>query len=789
MKTERAPKILLLVLSIIILLATGSIAVVADGQAAKTEGAIYQRVAGMNDAEVRDLLITEMKEQEATAGKVTSEEIPGPGAPLGALLNILGRQSDHSQNQLRELADKIPNLVTDFYRVFLKLGSYNSPQGALINILWVLFFISIGLTADMAVNRLLRKRFDHISSTNLVDRGLSDGTMAISEKFIASIVMILPAIIGLFVFFITAYAGYFTFFWVDLPFLNLFFLAILLIVTIIRAITILATMVFEPYLHRIRIVPLSSATALSCYRCIVWTLGYIVVVLVFGVVIYRIGAQPETVIWVQLCAATVLLAVTAVAVVIYRKDITAYILKPSQEDTDPPSWGKKNFAAIWHFLALFYLAILWFLMIASVLGQGTHTNGAFIISFFILPIWVLADLLLQWVVKYIMVSLKLCGESSVAQPTADMDGSDEQHQGRELFLKTKLYSRLILVLAVGLWVASLWGYTIPFISGLSGVLFNSLIIMTVALVFWQFISSWLERKISESVPESSSSNDGVDDEWGAAATQGRAYTLLPIIRSFIASILVVMVTLTILSSVGVNIGPLLAGAGVVGLAIGFGAQKIVADILSGIFYLLDDAFRVGEYLSAGGINGTVESISLRNVMLRHHRGMLQIVPHSKLGTITNYMRGGVIDKFNLDFAYDADIDKIRKIIKRVGQEMLEDPELGKGFIHPLKCQGVNAIANSVMTIRVKFTARPGTQFVIRREAYKRITLALNARGIYYAHKKVIVDLPAPLTGHEDPAQMQKIAQAAGGAAREIFDEEEKLKQQLANEKSTAKSKD
>ena len=169
-----------------------------------------------------------------------------------------------------------------------------------------------------------------------------------------------------------------------------------------------------------------------------------------------------------------------------------------------------------------------------------------------------------------------------------------------------------------------------------------------------------------------------------------------------------------------------------------------------------DAFRVGEYLSAGGINGTVESISLRNVMFRHHPGMLQIVPHSKLGTITNYMRGGVIDKFSLDFAYDADIDMIRKIIKKVGQEMLEDLELGKGFLRPLRSQGVNVIANSVMTIRVKFTAKPGSQFTIRREAYKRITMALKTKGIHYAHKKVIVDLPAPLNGHEDPAQMQKL---------------------------------
>ena len=101
-----------------------------------------------------------------------------------------------------------------------------------------------------------------------------------------------------------------------------------------------------------------------------------------------------------------------------------------------------------------------------------------------------------------------------------------------------------------------------------------------------------------------------------------------------------------------------AGAGVAGLALGFGAQKLVADVLSGIFYLVDDAFRVGEYIEAGGVSGSVEAITLRNVMLRHHRGMLQIVPFSDLGSITNFMRGGIIVKFNLQFPYDTNIDKV-----------------------------------------------------------------------------------------------------------------------------------
>jgi small-conductance mechanosensitive channel len=233
-----------------------------------------------------------------------------------------------------------------------------------------------------------------------------------------------------------------------------------------------------------------------------------------------------------------------------------------------------------------------------------------------------------------------------------------------------------------------------------------------------------------------------------------------------------MVALIIISSLGVDIGPLLAGAGVVCLAVGFGAQKMVSDIFSGFFFLLDDAFRVGEYIQAGSVSGTVESITLRNVMLRHHRGMLQIVPHSDLGSITNFMRGGIIVKFNLEFPYDANVEKIRKVIKKVGKAMLEDEEFGKDFLQPVKSGGVREIKGSVMTIRVKFKAQPGTHFVIRREAYRRITDALAAQGINYAHRKVIVELPEEQK-QSIPEDRQKAILQAGAAAQIQLEQEEK----------------
>ena len=134
-------------------------------------------------------------------------------------------------------------------------------------------------------------------------------------------------------------------------------------------------------------------------------------------------------------------------------------------------------------------------------------------------------------------------------------------------------------------------------------------------------------------------------------------------------VLVVMAVLMALSALGVEIGPLIAGAGVVGVAIGFGAQTLVKDIISGMFYLLDDAFRVGEYIQSGSYKGTVECFSLRSVKLRHHRGPLYTVPFGELGAVQNMSRDWVIDKLTVGVTYDTDLDKAKKLIKQIGKEL------------------------------------------------------------------------------------------------------------------------
>ena len=168
----------------------------------------------------------------------------------------------------------------------------------------------------------------------------------------------------------------------------------------------------------------------------------------------------------------------------------------------------------------------------------------------------------------------------------------------------------------------------------------------------------------------------------------RLETLLPLLRKFVFVAMIVVVAMIVISSLGINIGPLLAGAGVVGIAVGFGAQTLVRDILS--------AFRIGEYIDVGEGKGTVERMSFRALMLRHQLGQINTIPFGVIRRVTNYSRDWAIMKLELRVPFDTDLEKVRKIVKQVGKEILADPEYGPNFIQPLKSQGVHRMDELVV---------------------------------------------------------------------------------------------
>ena len=250
------------------------------------------------------------------------------------------------------------------------------------------------------------------------------------------------------------------------------------------------------------------------------------------------------------------------------------------------------------------------------------------------------------------------------------------------------------------------------------------VIVLVADFLWHVIVALIDRKLAGTL-------EGEPGDVGGHAA--RLQTLLPITRNLSLAALATVAGTMVLAALGVEIGPLIASAGVVGVAIGFGAQTLVKDIISGIFYLVDDAFRIGEYIQSGTYKGTVESFSLRSVKLRHQRGALYTIPFGTLGAVQNLSRDWVVDKIRLNVRYDSDLEQVRKIIKRIGETLAADPELGPGIIKPMKLQGVAQFGDYAVQLQTKMTTVPGdVQFASRRRALLLIKEAFQQHGIGFA---------------------------------------------------------
>ena len=277
-----------------------------------------------------------------------------------------------------------------------------------------------------------------------------------------------------------------------------------------------------------------------------------------------------------------------------------------------------------------------------------------------------------------------------------------------------------------------------------GVIIDVVFALLIANLVWTLARTAIEQKLASfPVPEAGHS----------PGPEARMATLLPMFKIVLMITIIIMAALIILSSLGINIGPILAGAGVVGIALGFGAQALVKDIVSGVFFLIDDAFRVGEYIEMGELRGTVESVSLRSLRVRHHRGALHTIPYGELKSLTNYSRDWVIMKLEFRVPFETDVNLVKKIVKKVGANLQENPDYGHHILEPLKSQGVRRMEEFNMVVGVKFMAVPGEQWTIRRDTYQQVLDEFEKNGIRLAQRNVQVEVISdrPLTKEEEEA--------------------------------------
>ena len=219
----------------------------------------------------------------------------------------------------------------------------------------------------------------------------------------------------------------------------------------------------------------------------------------------------------------------------------------------------------------------------------------------------------------------------------------------------------------------------------------------------------------------------------------RIRTLSRVLRYVLTVVIAVVTGLLILGELGVSVAPILGAAGVVGIAIGFGAQTLVKDYFTGFFLLLENQVRHGDVVEAGGKAGVVEELTLRYLRLRDYSGNVHFVPNSTISTVTNMSMGFAYAVIDAGIAYGENVERVIAVMRDVGRAMRVDPLSTPRILDDLEIAGVDQLADSAVVIRCRFRVAPLEQWNVRREYLQRLKEAFDREGIEipYPHRKIV----------------------------------------------------
>ncbi len=370
---------------------------------------------------------------------------------------------------------------------------------------------------------------------------------------------------------------------------------------------------------------------------------------------------------------------------------------------------RQRFADLWHVMAILYIVLVYLVWVVGIPGGFTYMIRSTALSLLALTAVVI---LLNLAMRFVDRTFALSDEVKTRLPGL------EARVNRYLpVVKTVLrgVAWLVAILAV----LQAWGVDIlvwlsePAGRALLGRIASIGAIILLALVGWEAISAAVERYLTseETTPSQ------------------RARTLLPLLRKVTLVILTVVVGLTVLSELGINIAPLLAGAGVVGLAVGFGAQTLVRDVITGLFILIEDTVSVGDFVTLGGHGGTVEALSIRSIRLRDPSGTVHTIPFSDVTTVINYTREFAYAVLDIGVAYKEDVDAVSRVIEAAGAELRQDPVLAESVLDDVQLLGLDRFDDSAVVIKARIKTAPGMQWAVRRAFNRLLKQRFDAEGI------------------------------------------------------------
>jgi small-conductance mechanosensitive channel len=670
----------------------------AHGQAASVPSApppqVQELLKLLEDPATRTWL-DQQREATAPSGE------PPPQAPQAMNSEMLETRVEAMRTHLAALAAAVPRMPQEVQQAANLLSHELRSRPFLNVVLLVLGFLGLGAGAEWIFRKATAPAHDRIASRP---------TGTVGERVRAIGWCLAFGLAHVAIFGIGSIGAFLVFDWP--PLLRRIVLAYLVAVVLLRLALLGSRILLSPWPvgqhdpEALRIIPMGNGAARFWHRRLLLFVGWFVFGWATVELARTLGVSPDG---RRLVAYALGIGLLIIAIEAVWRWPTPPAVGPEASSRPP----RHHVLGTW--LLSLCLVLLWGMWVAGAMGL----------------FWLLVTAIV------LPQAVKISGQS--ARHLLRAPGGGEAAHGHELIaVYLDRGVRVLLMIGGALFLAWVWGIDLGQMTSrdtvvtrlVRGVL-SSIVILLLADLLWQIVKTqidWRLKNLQAAAPPGSEE----------ALRQARIRTLLPMFRMAAFIVLATVALLMALSSLGVEIGPLIAGAGIFGVAVGFGSQTLVRDVISGIFYLLDDAFRVGEYIQSGSYKGTVEKLGFRSVKLRHHRGPIFTIPYGQLGAVENMSRDWVIDKMTINVTYDTDLDKAKKIIKQVGKELAADPEVAPNIIEPLKMQGVEQFGDYAIQLRMKMMTRPGEQFVIRRKAYGMLKKAFDENGLKFAFPTVQV---------------------------------------------------
>jgi moderate conductance mechanosensitive channel len=371
-------------------------------------------------------------------------------------------------------------------------------------------------------------------------------------------------------------------------------------------------------------------------------------------------------------------------------------------------------ADVWHVLAITVILavfVMWFVNPADG-GRGIAMGIALAIVILI------AARLAEHVIDQVVVRA-----FRVPRDVAMRFPGFEQRANR--YVSLIRWTLTIIIWSVGLVaILAVWGidsvgwFTAGTGAEIVGSIISIAVVIAIAAAVWEFTSSWIARYLAS-----------YDENGESVERSARIRTLLPLLRNAFLVFLVGVVGLTIMAELGINIAPLLAGAGIIGLAIGFGSQALVRDIITGLFILIEDTISVGEVVTVGPHTGVVEAMSIRAVRLRDLSGSVHTVPWSDVTSVINLTKDFSFYMMEIGVAYREDVDAVIEVLKGVGADLQSDPPFGRHMLAPLEILGLDAFRDNAVVIKARLKTVPLQQWATGREFNRRMKRRFDELGI------------------------------------------------------------